>query len=217
MGSRRNNCQGTERFGCGAWLARARGAGMAFSAAAIGWGVAAAAPISTVGETFPIAEPDTLEEIQLQAAKVNWEAWRRKASAQASAFVSAQLPVAQADSDRLVDPTYTLPRDIADANGHVLYARGTQINVLKRIKDPTRYIVIADSESNYRWLKEVARPGAGDVVLLANGNVYEARARTHLELYLLDQRFVERFGLRRVPSIVQQQGSLLRVREYAVK
>jgi len=109
------------------------------------------------------------------------------------------------------------PRDIIDANGKVLFAQGTQVNVYRRIRDPKRYIVIADLESHYRWLKEVAKPVDGDLVLLANGNVYEARMRTKLDLYLLDSRFVERFGLMHVPSVVQQEGTMLRVREYAVR
>jgi len=170
-----------------------------------------------IGQTFPIAEPDTLTEIQERAAKVDWNAWRQKAGAKSKAFFSVILPLAQADADRLFDPTYTLTRDIADANGKVLFAKGTQVNVFRRFKDPRRYIVIADQESHYRWLKEVAKPTDNDLVLLANGNVYEARMRTKIELYLLDDRFVERFGLQHVPSVVQQEGTMLRVREYAVR
>jgi conjugal transfer pilus assembly protein TraW len=170
-----------------------------------------------VGQTYPIAEPDTLTEIQERAAKVDWNQWRNQATSKARAFVSANLPLATQEADRLFDPTYTLPRDIADANGKILFAKGTQVNVYRRIRDPKRYIVIADQESHYRWLKEVAKPTDQDLVLLANGNVYEARVRTQLDLYLLDDRFVERFGLERVPSVVQQEGTMLRVHEYAVR
>jgi conjugal transfer pilus assembly protein TraW len=170
-----------------------------------------------VGQTFPIAEPDTLTEIQERAAKADWNTWRQNAGAKSKAFFSVTLPLAQADADRLFDPTYTLTRDIADATGKVLFAKGTRVNVYRRIKDPRRYIVIADQESHYQWLKDVAKPKDDDLVLLANGNVYEARMRTKLELYLLDDRFVERFGLQHVPSVVQQEGTMLRIHEYAVR
>jgi len=53
--------------------------------------------------------------------------------------------------------------------------------------------------------------------MLANGNVYEARQRTKLTLYLLDERFIERFGVKRVPSIVHQEGTMVRVQEYALQ
>jgi len=173
---------------------------------------------SMLGQTFPIAEPDTLTEIQERVAKVDWEqVWRQHATAKSQAFVSAALPLAKKDANRLFDPTYTLPRDIADAQGHVLFAKGTKVNVYRRIKDPARYIVISDQASHYQWLKDVAKPTERDVVLLANGNVYEARERNHVEVYLLDARFIERFGLQRVPSIVQQDGTMLRVHEYVVR
>ena len=169
------------------------------------------------GQTFSIAEPDTLTEIQERAAKVNWDGLRDQAVNRSQAFVSAQLPLAENDESRMFDPTYTLPRDITDGSGKVLFRKGTQVNVYQRIHDTARYIVIADRPSHYRWLEEVVKPTDQDLVMLANGNVYQARQRTHLMLYLLDDRFIERFGLRRVPSIVHQEGTMVRVQEYALQ
>jgi len=40
---------------------------------------------------------------------------------------------------------------------------------------------------------------------------------THRKLYSLDERFIERFGLAGVPSIVYQEGALLRVDEHVAK
>lgn len=170
-----------------------------------------------VGQTFPIAEPDTLREIQERAAKVDWESVRTKIMKHPSAFVSAPLPIADHEVTRYFDPTYVLPRDITDGHGKVLFAAGSRVNVYQRIKDPARTIVIADLPAHYRWLQEVAKPQEGDRILLAGGNVVDARARTHLELYLLDARFIERFGLQHVPSIVQQDGTQLKVHEYVVR
>jgi conjugal transfer pilus assembly protein TraW len=170
-----------------------------------------------LGQTFPIAEPDTLSEIEERAAKVDWNALRERAGAHSQAFLSARLPIAEHDSSRLFDPTYTLPQDISDSGGKVLFRKGTRVNVYQRIHDPARYIVIADDPAQIRWLTDVVKPGEQDVVLLANGNVYEARERTQLDLYLLDERFIERFGLQHVPSIVHQEGTMLRVEEFAVR
>jgi conjugal transfer pilus assembly protein TraW len=176
---------------------------------------AAAAPV--IGQTFPIAEPDTLTEIQTRAAKVDWDGVRAKMLQRASAFMSASLPATEHEAERRFDPTYALPRDITDASGKVLFAEGTKVNVYQRVKDPARNIVIADVPQQYQWLKDVAKPTPGDRVLLAGGNVLAARQRTHLNLYLLDQRFIERFGLQHVPSIVQQEGTMLKVHEYVVR
>lgn len=175
------------------------------------------AATAVIGQTFPIAEPDTLSEIETRAAKVDWDGVRAQMLKRASAFMSASLPATEHEAERRFDPTYVLPRDITDASGKVLFAAGTKVNVYQRVKDSARNIVIADVPQQYQWLRDVVKPTPADRVLLAGGNVLAARQRTHLNLYLLDQRFIERFGLQHVPSIVQQEGTMLKVHEYVVR
>ena len=115
---------------------------------------------------------------------------------------------------RQFDPTYLLPRDIKDGNGKVLFAKGTPINVYERMQMPGRMIVISDRDSHYRWLNEVAKPTERDKILIGGGNVLEARRRHRANFYQLDARGVERFGLERLPAIVEQDGVMLRVSEY---
>lgn len=170
----------------------------------------------TLGPTYPIAEPDTLEEIKRSASTKDWQSWMRKQPADYSAFQSARLPHAKRDAVRMFDPTYILPNDIADENGKLIAAKGTRINVYTKLKMRGRMIAIGNTDAHFRWLKEVARPTSDDKVLLANGNVLMARRNRQVLVYLLDDRFIERFGLRAVPSIVSQEGLRLRVQEYAV-
>ena len=59
------------------------------------------------------------------------------------------------------------------------------------------------------WLREVL-PGKEQC------NVLHARRSTKTRLFQLDARIIERFGLRATPSIVEQAGNRLRVREYAL-
>lgn len=170
----------------------------------------------TVGKVYPIAEPDTMEEIKSRAAAVDWRAWMRKTPTNYGAFDSVSLPRATETRSRLFDPTYFLPDDIRDANGKLIAAKGMPINVLQRIKLPNRYIVISDTPEDLRWLREVAKPVSGDKILLAGGNVYTTRQSSGLSVFMLDSRFIERFGLQAVPSIVKQEGVQLRVDEYAI-
>jgi hypothetical protein len=178
---------------------------------------AAAVPASRViGPTFDIVEPDVLTEIESAVRARDWKSWMRRAPADYGAFVSARLPLARSDATRAFDPTYTMPFDIRDDKGNVLYPTGTRVNVYEKLKIAGRYIVIAPLESHYRWLDAVAKPSGADKVLLANGNILIARRHTGRNLYMLDDRFIERFGLRNVPAIVQQEGTHLRVTEYAL-
>ncbi len=171
----------------------------------------------TVGKTYSIAEPDLLDEIKRKAAAADFGKWARKAPAEYTAFQSAALPRVRKTESHLFDPTYILPDDIRDATGKLIAPKGLPINVYTRIKVPGRYIVIADTPEDFQWLRDVAKPVSGDKILLAGGNVLRVRERTSVPVFLLDPRFIERFGLRAVPSVVQQEGNRLRVSEYLVE
>jgi conjugal transfer pilus assembly protein TraW len=178
---------------------------------------ALAAKPAFVGQTFPIAEPDTLTEIADAASGTDWQRWMRKQPKDYTAFDSVRLPRNRAAESSLFDPTYTLPEDLVNERGEVLVPKGTQVNALQKTRLPGRYIVIGPTKEDYRWLDEVARPGRGDKVLIASGNVLTERQSTQRLLYALDARFVERFGLKGIPSIVQQEGTNLRVERYVVR
>lgn len=172
---------------------------------------------SIIGPTFPIAEPDTRAEIKNKAAGVDWHAWAMRSPDKYAAFKTAALPRAGVNRSYLFDPTYPLPKALLDRNGAVLYPTGYPINVYKTLQMPGRMIVIGPSDGDYNWLMTVAKPTRADKVLLANGNVFDERVKRKSPLFLLDNRFIERFGLHAVPAIVTQEGDKLRVTEYAVK
>lgn len=171
----------------------------------------------TVGQTYPITERDVLDEIKARAGTVDWQKWMVRAPANYGAFESAALPRATETRSRLFDPTYYLPDDIKDDKGKVLAPKGLPVNVYTRIKVPFRYIVIGDTPEDQTWLREVAQPKSGDKILLAGGNVFSVRRSTSIPVHMLDARFIERFGLQAIPSIVQQEGTQLRVNEYRVE
>lgn len=181
-------------------------------------GLAAGGERRTLGQTFPIAEPDLLEEIKQRAASADWKAMvRRQDPGTFTGFQTTTLPAATAPSSFLFDPTYTLPQDVVDQNGTVLYPAGTTINVYARRQFPGRTIVIAADAAHLAWLDETAKPTAADKVLISGANMLEARQLAGARrIYALDERLVERFGLRAVPSIVHQEGTQLRVREYVI-
>lgn len=169
-----------------------------------------------LGQTYPIAEPDTLEEIKRQARSVDWKAWMRRRPADYGAFQGVPLPPATEDSTRLFDPTYVLQQDIPDEKGNVLIPKGTKVNVYDRLKLPGRYIIVGATDSHFKWLDEVAKPGEGDKIIVAGGNFYEQMHSRERRMYMLSDRMVERFDLRATPAIVEQEGNQLRITEYAV-
>ena len=199
------------------------GAAIAASCAVL----AATGPVSTdrkarvvMGPTYPITEPDLLTEIERRAAAAQpkFEAMvRSKAPESHSGFQSVPLPAATKDESRLFDPTYTLPHDIRNDKGEVLYPAGTKVNPYTKVRMPGRFIVIGPNQKDFEWLDQVAKPVDADKILLAGGNVAVVRRTRRKNVFVLDERGVERLGLRAVPAIVQQEGLMLRVTEYALK
>lgn len=196
-----------------------RAAASALSAFVLALGTAHAGEHRVIGPTYPIAEPDLLQEIRQRAASTDWNALvHRHDPSTFTGFQTASLPAATQDASFLFDPTYTLPQDVKDSRGTVIYPAGTTINVYERRAFSGRTIVIAATSEHLRWLDDVARPTAADKVLIAGTNMLDARTIAGARrIYALDPRIVERFGLRAVPSIVQQEGNRLRVREYALR
>lgn len=169
-----------------------------------------------IGQTFPVVEPDVLQEIQTKAGQKDWRSWMKKAPMDGTAYQSEHLPVAQEDKSRLFDPTYAIPFDIPDGKGNIRYPKGYKVNVYDKITMPGRFIAIGDLPAHYEWLDKVAKPSAADKVLLAGGHVLNARKKHKRNIYVLDERMIERFGLEAVPAIVEQEGNMLRVTEYAI-
>jgi len=180
---------------------------------------AVAAADQIVGQTFPIAEPDAHTELLTRVKNADWKTLMDKSKIQYAALTGEYLPNAAKDETRLFDPTYALPQSIMDANGRVLFPAGYKVNTYKQlgIQTTRRYIVIGPDASHWRWLNEVAKPTDSDRVLLARGNVFDMRQKTGRNILRLDARFIERFGVKSVPAIVTQSGTMLLVREFAVK
>lgn len=168
------------------------------------------AETSTIGRTWPIAEPDALSEIEGRAAQVPDMKAAFGPRERWSAMKAATLGVARADRNRTVVPFYTLDQDIRLQDGRLLYAKGYSFNPLSYVSLPQRLIVVHPAELD--WALRTARPA--DFILLAAGNPGDADAITLGErhgraLFLLEERVKTRLGLTVAPVIVAQAGQKL--------
>lgn len=171
---------------------------------------------STIGRTWPIAEPDALSEIEAKAATLprdmskafgprkNW-----------SALKAAGLAVAASDRVRSVVPFYTLDFDIRLPEGKTLYPKGYTFNPLTYVRLPQRLVVVHPRDLG--WAIRVARPS--DFILLAaldgeNGDPIALGEKMGRSVYILEERVKERLGLQAAPVIVAQAGQKLVLTEY---
>lgn len=187
------------------------GAGIGFGLLA----VAANAATTTIGRTWPIAEPDALSEIEGRATRVPDMRQAYGPRSGWSAMKAASLGLANADRQRSVVPFYTLDQDIKLPDGRLLYGKGFTFNPLAYVKLPQRLVIVHPAELG--WALRTASPA--DFILLAAGNPGDPDAITLGErygrsIYILEERVKQRLGLTVAPVIVAQSGQKLVLSEF---
>ena len=177
------------------------------------------------GATWPVAEPDLLEEIEarLAAMQRSGEMARieREARSRARARLEEPEPVpgiapAREARSRMFDPAIVVERDIRLPDGTPIAAAGARVNPLAR-HALTRDLLFVDGrrEAEIAWALAQERPAK--IVLLAGRPL--KLMRQYGRPFFFDQggRLAARFGLSFTPSLVEQAGSQLRITEIPVE
>jgi len=179
----------------------------------------AVASKSTIGRTWPIAEPDALSEIETKVATLPNDMSKAFGPRDKwTALKAAPLGAAGADRVRSVVPFYTLDFDITLPDGKTLYPKGFTFNPLTYVKLPQRLVVVHPRDLG--WALRNAR--ASDFILLSalgaqNGDAIDLSEKTGRTIYILEERVKQRLGLTVAPVIVEQSGKKLVLTEYGPK
>lgn len=179
--------------------------------------------LGVVGATYGIAEKDALSEIEARAREVDWSKHINKAKA-ARSFKRyrpegmAALPRARKDRSFIVDMTYTLPFDIFDGKGGILYPKGYTFNPLDYLGYRMTLVVIDGADkAQVEWFKRspyFKEPTAK--LLLSGGSHLTLSESLRRPVYYADLRIIERFRLAAVPSVISQKGRVMEVKEIDV-
>ncbi|PJG49631.1 conjugal transfer protein TraW [Sphingobium sp. LB126] len=172
--------------------------------------VAANAATTTIGRTWPIAEPDALSEIEGRATRVPDMRQAYGPRSGWSAMKAAALGDAREDRQRTVVPFFTLDQEIKLPDGRVVYPKGFTFNPLAFVKLPQRLVVARPAD--LPWALRTAR--ASDFILMAAGKPGDADAITLSErhgrsIFILEERVKQRLGLTVAPVVVVQSGQKL--------
>lgn len=169
----------------------------------------------TLGQSYPIAEPDVLSEIQARAAQVDWaDALDKDPGTWGALGDAVTLPLATEATRYRLDLSYTLPFDVPDDQGETLYPAGYTFNPLGYLTLPVRIGVINDHPAVLAWAKA---HDADDLLwLLAGGDPLAAGRALGKPVYLLTPALHRRLAFRAVPAIGQQQGTHFEVDQYVV-
>ncbi len=122
------------------------------------------------------------------------------------------LPVALAETQEFLDLTYTVPWDIADAKGNIVYPKGYRYNPLAHRRFRTMIVIDGSEPNQIDWalhLEQTSDPMTR--VVITQGNPKDVSQRFNRRVYRLHPKLAQRFGIKNVPTIVQQKGEILAV------
>lgn len=167
-------------------------------------------------KTYPIAEPDFLEEVQAIAKeKVDSGEWRRllmEARDRAQKWLDYPPPVdglrtTRTHRVRRFDPSITLVADVIDGEGRILFPAGTTVNPADVAQFPGALLVIDGRETGQLAVASRLIGSWGDalkIVLVAGSP--PALMREWQRPIFFDQAgaISRRFGLEYVPALISQ-------------
>lgn len=177
--------------------------------------------LGVAGKVYPIVEPDALNEMQQRAQAVHWETVLAKQSDLRTYRPKDLHLLSTATADRAfsVDLTYTVPEDIQDQYGKVVYPRGYTFNPLEVVSLPNTLIVMnAKDPLQKKWFQ--SSPYSKDMsvmLILSDGDLFGLSESLDRPIYYLTDGLASRLNLSAVPSVVKQRGKRLEVHEVAIK
>jgi conjugal transfer pilus assembly protein TraW len=123
------------------------------------------------------------------------------------------LPTALAERKLYLDLSYTVPQDIADAEGNIIYPEGYRFNPLEHRRFRTMIVIDGSDESQVDWadnLEDTADPMTR--IVITQGDIAAVSKRLKRRVYRLHPQVAQRFRIENVPTIVQQKGVVLAVK-----
>ncbi len=178
------------------------------------------------GAVFPVIEPDLLAviEARLRNAEASGKiaAMNRQLAARTTAAVKRPPPVLGMTATSAVrswtyDPTITVEQDIRDHQGNLIIAAGQRINPLASVGLRQSLVFLdGDDPAQLAWaLKSTTQRNAK--LILTSGSPFDAMKAAQRRFFF-DQggKLTAKFGIRHVPAVVEQDGSLLKITEVVV-
>lgn len=187
--------------------------------------------LGLLGTTTEVVEIDLIEDIKQRIAQIDWD--EKKKRARNNYWKKKDLsilPAATEDRTFRIRPEFEISQNIYDHKGNVLVPKGERINVLEesmRLHQQPFYLVVFDGSDTAQVemaKKLVANAPDGHKIIRITTTLSDLdhgwdefenlQDQFKAAVYLLDERFVNTFGLQHVPSTVQPVNNVYVIQEY---
>ena len=185
---------------------------------------ASAKDLGVRGATWPVAEPDPLEQIEARLLEMQRSGALARFEAEARERARRRIeepdPVpgvapATRERSRPFDPAIVVERDIRTPDGTLIAAAGTRVDPLERV-GLTRDLLFVDGRRDAEVAWALAHDRSAKIVLLAGRPLDLMRKHRRVFYFDTGGRLAARFGIAATPSLVAQDGTRLRITEIPV-
>jgi conjugal transfer pilus assembly protein TraW len=185
-------------------------------------GLGYAKSLGTFGETFPVAEMSFLKFIEMRLKTLMNNSglaniqnqWADDVRRYANRPSALNLNKATHTYHFFYEPSLVLTRDIRDADGQLIYAKGTLVNALQKLPlyKPQWLFLDADDVKQLAYAQSLLAQHADLKVILTHGEIEKTSHFLDREIFF-DQggRLTQKLGIKEVPAYVTRKGDKLRI------
>ena len=180
---------------------------------------AAGKDLGVHGRLYEIKEESMLSFIKRRAGEIDMRVLRERMMKNLESAhgklstVSLDVPSAEEERTRYVDPSVKVPNPVYDIRGNIVSPAGV-VNPLDYVS-LSKPILFLREDQVERLLGEISEKKP--VLLLTDGDVRRASSLAGRMVYGASPFILERLGIEKTPSFVTQEGDRLRVREIVLK
>lgn len=184
--------------------------------------------LGVIGEVFPVAEKSFIALIEERLSALNasgeWKVlnqrWVQQVAEHTNRPKALGLERIKKTRKHYYIPEVILAQDIVDAQGTLLYPKGTHVNALEKSSsyNPCWLFFNADDQAQQNWAQIQKRSCSNPKLILTGGAINEAEQRLNSVIYFDQEgRITQRLHISHVPAKVTRNNNRLLIVESAIK
>ncbi len=173
------------------------------------------------GKLYDVVETDMLSYIKSRTRGVDMETLREEMTTRiekthrALSSVSLDVPAAEENRVRYVDPSVKITSPLYDHAGREILSAGT-VNPFDHMSLSKSILVLREDQIQ-TTIAEMKRIKQNPVLILTDGDLRKSSIKAGQNVYRATGFILQRLQIEKVPSLVTQDGRKLRVQEIVVR
>ena len=169
------------------------------------------------GKLYEIKEEDMFSYVKRKAGEIDTREFREsvekklKESYTEQSSVSLNVPSAEKERVRYVDPSVNVQNPLYDHTGKMISPAGT-VNPFDHVS-LSKSILVLREEQIEKALEKIGKREEKPILILTDGDIRRASSLAGQPVYRASPFILKRFKIEKVPSLIIQEEEKLRIKE----